>query len=133
MERIAHFLPNVETICLDTTGTPQLTFKMTTLKQPVPLSSLSDATIRLFAYALLLEEDYPAPLIAIKEPESGFDSPHLEKLLELIRRVIDFPRSLQLFISTHSPELFEGIPASSVWHLEKRADENIAERAGDRK
>ena len=133
LERIARFLPNVEAIFLDATSaeTPKLTFKMTGLRQPIPLASLPGATIRLFAYALLLEEDHPAPLIAIKEPESGFDQPHLENLLELIRRVIDFPRALQLFISTRTPELFETLPESAVWCLEKRANETFAERICD--
>ena len=134
LKRAARFLPNVDTIYLETTpdGVPKLTFRMIDLAHPIPLSSLSGATLRLFAYALLLEEDQPAPLIVFNEPECGFDPPHLEKFMELVRRVIDFSRSLQLFISTQTPELFETVPKSAVWSLEKRGSENIAERREDR-
>ena len=133
LERVARFLPNVEKIFVETPsdGTPKLTFKMHNLERPIPAALISEATLRLFVYAVLLEEDNPAPLIALREPESGFDQPHLEMLRELIRRVIDFPRFLQLFISTRTPELFEGVPASSVWHLERRDGENITARVCD--
>jgi predicted ATPase len=133
LERVTRFLPNVEEIFLNTTsdGTPKLTFKMLGLDRPIPMVLLPDATRRLLAYSLLMEEEDPVPLIVVKEPECGFDRPHLEKMNELIRRVIDFPRQLQLFLSTRTPELFETIPDSSVWYLEKRSGEHIAERACD--
>jgi len=134
LERVVKFLPNVEEIILDATDPdiPRLAFRMDDLVRPIPIAMLSDATVRLLALALLLEEDHPAPLIAIEEPENGFDGPHLQQWLQLVRRVIDFPRPLQLFVTTHSPELFETIPSSNVWFLEKRAGEHIAERACDR-
>ena len=134
LERVVRFLPNVEEVLIDTTDPdiPKLTFRMIDLVRPIPIAMLSDATVRLFAFALLLEENQSAPLVGIEEPEDGFDGPHLEQWLQLVRRVIDFPRPLQLFVTTHSPELFDTIPDSNVWFLEKRAGDTIAERACDR-
>ena len=131
LERTARFLPNVEAIFQEAppTGGLKLAFKMKDLERPVPMALLSEATLRLFAYALLLEEDEPAPLVVLKDPESGFDRPHLDQLCELIRRVIDFPRPVQLFVSTQFPELFEMVPPTSIWSLGKRSGEPVAERA----
>ena len=134
LDRIVKFLPNVEEIVLDATDPdiPKLAFKVDDLARPIPIAMLSDASVRLLAFALLLEEDNPAPLVAIEEPENGFDGPHLEQYLNLARRLIDFPRPLQLFVTTHSPEIFETISASNIWLLEKRAGEHIVERIGDK-
>ncbi len=134
LERVAKFLPNVEEIRLSASpeDKPWLHFKMIDGEHPIPMTLLSDATIRLFTFALLLEEDLPAPLVAIEEPENGFDRPHREKFLELVHRVVDFPRPLQLFLTTHDPELFAALPASTIWILDRPNGENVAERACDR-
>lgn len=120
LDRVATLLPEVEAIHLDgTPESPKLLFKLRRLERAIPAQLLSEMTFRLFVYAVLLEEDQPAPLVAIEEPENGFDKRHREKLLELLRRVVDFPRSFQLFLTTNDSLLETAIPEATVCRLDK--------------
>jgi predicted ATPase len=134
LERIAKFLPKVEKIELDRSDAekPKLAFKLKYLAQPVPITLLSAATIRLFTYSLLLEEDRPAPLVVIEEPENGLDTLHLTHLLNGFGRVIDFPRNMQLFTTSNRFEIAEALHPVNVWHFDQ--DDNghtFVERASD--
>lgn len=132
--RIASCIPNVEAIDLDRSNPekPTLAFKMHAVETPIPMTLLSAATIRMFSYTSLMEEDDPAPMIALEEPENGLDRLHCWKLTERIRRFDDFPRNSQLFATTHHPGMGDILHPAQVWILEKNRDgHTVIERACD--
>ena len=134
--RVSAIIPNVEQIILDDTNPdkPLLSFKLRDRDDPVPITQLSAATIRLFTYALLLEEDEPAPLTVIEEPENGLDREHRGKMLELFHhfRATPRPENPQIFVSTHHPAVVNGQHPSQVWIFEKDRDGfTVVERASD--
>jgi len=134
--RVAAVLPNVERIILDDTNPdkPLLSFHLSDRDNPVPITHLSAATIRLFTHALLLEEDEPAPLTIIEEPENGLDREHRIKMGEALNRFRETPRpdSPQVFVTTHHPAVVNGLHPSQVWVFEKdREGFTAVERASD--
>jgi predicted ATPase len=136
-QRIASLIPNVETILLDSAQAdqPRLAFLMSGMsetEQPVPMTHLSEGTIRLFAYAILLEEHDPAPLIILEEPENGLDWLHRMTLNDSIHRVFDDSQHSQLLMTTHHPDLADSLHPSQVWVFEKNQEGFTAvERASD--
>ena len=136
LSRVAAAIPNVEHILLDNSDPekPYLSFQLLERDNPVPITHLSSATIRLFTYALLLEEENPAPLIALEEPENSFDREHRGKIVETFRR---FEATLhqdtsQVFATSHHPAIANGLHPSKVWIFEKDRDGFTAvERASD--
>lgn len=132
--RIATRLPGVEAIRIERgrEEKPILSFKMDELPDPVPITLLSGATIRLFTYSVLMEEDDPASLIALEEPENGLDRLHCWKLSEQLQRFDRFPRGSQLFLATHHPGLADVLHPSQVWILQKNKEGfSVLERASD--
>jgi predicted ATPase len=133
-QRIATLIPNVETILIDSTQTdkPRLVFKMSGSQQPVPITLLSAGTIRYFAYIILLEENNPAPLIILEEPENGLDQVHCWKLLEQIHHVFDNSQNSQLLMTTHHSNIADSLYPSQVWFFEKNQEGfTVVERASD--
>ena len=136
LHRVAAVLPNVERIVVDDTDheKPKLSFHMWDRDNPVPITHLSAATIRLFTYALLLEEEEPAPLTIIEEPENGLDREHREKMIEVFNRFKETPQpeNPQVFTTSNHSAVVNGIHPSQVWIFEKDRDGFAAvERASD--
>jgi len=134
--RVAAILPNVEQILLDRTDSekPQLSFQMKDRAVPIPITHLSTATIRLFTYALLLEEESPPQLTIFEEPENGLDREHRGKFVETLNRFGTVPHleHPQVFANTHHPAVVNGLHPSQVWVLEKdREGFTAVERASD--
>jgi len=139
--RVAAVIPNVEKILLDDTNPdkPMLSFQLRDWNNPIPITQLSAATIRLFTYALLLGEETPAPLIVLEEPENGLDREHRNKLLEIFNRFsldrfedTTHPDTSQVFINTHHPAVANGLHPSQVWVFEKDQEGfTVVERASD--
>ena len=139
LKRVAGRIPNVDSILLDKTNPekPLLSFKMSDMERPVPITLLSDAAVRLFAYALLLEEDAPAPLIMLEEPENGLDHLHGWKLSELLVQKGNDPRpqadfATQLFVTSHDSGVADMLHPAQVWLFQKNIDGfTVVERASD--
>jgi len=134
--RVAAAIPNVEKILLDEIDPdkPMLSFQLRDRDNPVPITHLSSATIRLFTYALLLEEETPAPLVVLEEPENGLDREHRNKLLETLNRFAETPHPdiSQVFVNSHHPAVANGLHPSQVWVFEKdREGFTVVERASD--
>ena len=134
--RIAAAIPNVEKILHDDTDPdkPMISFQLRDRDNPVPITHLSAATIRLFTYLLLLEEEEPAPITMIEEPENGLDREYRGRMLDMFKRFQELPRQEfpQVFVSTHNPNIINDQHPSQVWVLEKDRDGFTAvERASD--
>ena len=70
LERIAGKIPDLERIDTQVTEDDRLLlrFKNKGFQDPIYARQVSDGTLKLFAYLLLLEDPEPAPLLCIKDP-----------------------------------------------------------------
>jgi len=90
---------------------------------------VSDGTIKMFAYLLLLYDPKPHPLLAIEEPENQL---YPELLYELIEEFRDYARrGGQLFVSTHSPDFLNGAKLEEIYWLVKKDGFTTIKRASD--
>jgi predicted ATPase len=95
-----------------------LRFQDGSFKDPFIARYVSDGTIKMFAYLVLLYDPKPHPLLAVEEPENQL-YPHL--LWELSEEFRDYAwRGGQVFVSTHSPEFLNGVELDEVFCLVKR-------------
>lgn len=66
---------------------------------------MSDGTLKLFAYYLLLHERNPRQLVFIEEPENGLYHQYLRALADEMVKNVGTGFSKELFVTTHSPFL----------------------------
>ena len=98
-------------------------------KDPFIARYVSDGTIKMFAYLVLLYDPKPHPLLAVEEPENQL---YPELLHELVEEFRDYARrGGQVFVSTHSPEFLNGVKLDEICWLVKRDGFTTARRASD--
>jgi predicted ATPase len=106
-----------------------LRFQDGSFKDPFIARYVSDGTIKMFAYLVLLYDPKPHPLLAVEEPENQL-YPHL--LHELIEEFRDYARrGGQVFVSTHSPEFLNGAALDEIYQLVKRDGFTTVRRVSD--
>lgn len=88
-------------------------------QEPFYSPQMSDGTLKLFAYYLLLHEKNPRQLVFIEEPENGLYHHYLGKLAEEMKRSVGSGYTKQLFITTHSPFFVNALYPDDVWVLSK--------------
>jgi predicted ATPase len=86
------------------------------------VSQMSDGTLKLVAYLLLLGDPQPPPLICFEEPENGLYHRLLGAFVEEIRLHAGEAGGAQFFITTHQPYLVDALNPHEVWILDKGAD-----------
>lgn len=91
-------------------------------KRPFYASEMSDGTLKLVAYMILLADPDPPPLVCFEEPENGLYHKLLETFIDEIRRHTVKETGSQYFITTHQPYLVDALRPEEVWILEKGAD-----------
>ncbi len=90
---------------------------------PFYAQQMSDGTLKLFAYMLLLEDPDPAPFICIEEPENGLYHKLLEALAQEFRsHATGMKHEPQLFVTTHQPYFVDSLTPEETWILEKGED-----------
>ncbi len=129
MKRRVPGIENVEPI-LTEDGRLLLGFKDRSFKQPFVDRYVSDGTIKMFAYLILLNDPNPHPLLCVEEPENQLYPGLLHELAEEFR---DYARrGGQVFVSTHSPDFLNAVRLEEVFWLARGGD-GYAQvyRAGD--
>ncbi|WP_390624707.1 AAA family ATPase [Anthocerotibacter panamensis] len=106
-----------------------LRFQDGAFKDPFIARFVSDGTIKMFAYLLLLHDPSPHPLLAIEEPENQLYPDLLIQLAEEFRMYAK--RGGQVFISTHSPDFVNGIKLEELFWLTKKDGFTQVTRAAD--
>lgn len=91
-------------------------------KKPFYSQKMSDGTLKLFAYYLLMYEKDARPLVFIEEPENGLYHKYLADLALQMKNSIKGTYSKQLFVTTHSPFFVNALSPEEVWVLEKKED-----------
>ena len=95
-----------------------LRFQDGSFKDPFIARYVSDGTIKMFAYLVLLYDPKPHPLLAVEEPENQL---YPELLHELVEEFRDYARrGGQVFVSTHSPEFLNGTKLDEIYWLVKQ-------------
>ncbi len=94
-----------------------LKFQDQNFKDPFVARYVSDGTIKMFAYMLLLHDPEPHPLLCIEEPENFLHPDLLLQLCEEIREYAE--RGGQVFVSSHSPDFVNGLKIDELFFLIK--------------
>jgi predicted ATPase len=106
-----------------------LRFRDGTFKTPFLDRYVSDGTIKMFAYLVLLHDPKPHPLLCIEEPENQLYPTLMSELAEEFR---DYSRrGGQVMVSTHSPDLLNAIRLEEVYWLVKSGGVSAIRRAAD--
>lgn len=95
-----------------------LRFQDGSFRDPFIARYVSDGTIKMFAYLVLLYDPKPHPLLAIEEPENQLYPQLLQELAEEFRAYAE--RGGQVFVSTHSPDFLNGTQLDEIFWLVKR-------------
>ncbi len=125
LEQISNKIPGIERISTEKTpdGRLLLQFNDRGFTDPFYSQKMSDGTLKVFAYLLLLEDPSPSPFICIEEPENGLYHKLLETLVAEFRVNATGRKSdSQIFLTTHQPYLVDALEPSEVWVLEKGDD-----------
>ncbi len=106
-----------------------LRFRDGTFTTPFLDRYVSDGTIKMFAYLVLLHDPKPHPLLCIEEPENQLYPTLMSELAEEFR---DYARrGGQVMVSTHSPDLLNAVRLEEVLWLVKKDGLSQIRRAQD--
>ncbi len=122
---IADRIPGIDKIDTEKTndGRLLLRFNDKGFQDPFYAQQMSDGTLKVFAYLLLLEDPDPPPFLCIEEPENGLYHKLLETLTSEFREhASGHRRGSQVFVTTHQPYFVDALNPKEVWVLEKGED-----------
>lgn len=104
-----------------------LRFQDGSFTDPFIARYVSDGTIKMFAYLVLLYDPKPHPLLAIEEPENQL---YPDLMYELVEEFRDYARrGGQVFVSTHSPDFLNGVQLNEICWLVKENGFTTVQRA----
>ncbi len=106
-----------------------LRFQDGSFKTPFLDRYVSDGTIKMFAYLVLLHDPRPHPLLCVEEPENQLYPQLMGELAEEFRSYAN--RGGQVFVSTHSPDFLNAIELDEACWLVKRDGCTEIHRAKD--
>lgn len=120
LEKMKRRVPGIGTIAPEPTADGRLLLKFQdgSFKDPFIDRYVSDGTIKMFAYLVLLHDPVPHPLLCVEEPENQLYPMLLPELAEEFREYA--LRGGQVFVSTHSPDFLNAIELDEVFWLVKK-------------
>lgn len=131
IERLKRRVPgigNVEPKLTDE-GRVLLRFQDGVFKDPFLIRNVSDGTVKMLAYLMLLHDPSPHPLLCVEEPENQLYPRLLPELTEEFR---DYARrGGQVMVSTHSPDFLNACDLDEVFWLAKENGHTRALRASE--
>lgn len=122
LNKISSKIPGINEIKTEKSpdGRLLLRFNDRGFQDPFYSQQMSDGTLKIFAYLLLLEDPSPPPFICIEEPENGLYHKLLETLAQEFREHATGRKGgSQIFITTHQPYFVDALQPEEVWVLEK--------------
>jgi predicted ATPase len=99
-------------------------------KDPFLDSNVSDGTIKMFSYLVLLEDSKPHPILCVEEPENQLYPDLMTVLAEEFAGYAQ--RGGQVFVSSHSPDFLNATPLESIFWLEKTSGFTTVHRAAEK-
>lgn len=126
LQQIAKKIPGIQRISTDKTADGRLLLQFYAMgfdDKPFFAQQMSDGTLKVFAYLLLLASPNPVPLLCIEEPENGLYHKLLETLAQEFREYATGKKNAsQIFVTTHQPYFVDNLQPEEVWILEKGGD-----------
>lgn len=130
-DKLAQRVPGVSNVEAKTTeeGRVLLKFKDGQFEDPFLSRFVSDGTIKMLAYLVLLHDPKPYSLLCVEEPENQLYPKLLPELTEEFR---DYARrGGQVFVSTHSPDFLNAARLEEVFWLVKEKGYTKVHRAAN--
>ena len=130
IKKMRQHIPGIGTVEAAETqdGYIVLRFQDGGFRNPFSAKYVSDGTIRLFMYLVLLYDPQRHALLCVEEPENQL---YPELLPELAEEFLNYSIDEQVFVSTHSPEFLNAVPLDSIYCLEKINGYTVIKRARD--
>lgn len=126
LNKISEKIPGLQRIETETSSDGRLLLKFYAQgfgDAPFYAQQMSDGTLKIFTYLLLLEDPEPHSFICIEEPENGLYHKLLALLASEFRRFAsEKKKNSQIFITTHQPYFLNALEPEEVWILEKQKD-----------
>lgn len=122
LEAMRQRVPGVNQITTQDTvdGRLVLQFGNGIFKDPFIDRFVSDGTLKMFAYLVLLHDPRPHPFLCVEEPENQLYPRLLPELAEEFRTYSR--KGGQVMVSTHSPDFLNATEVGEVFWLEKGED-----------
>ncbi|MEM9290689.1 MAG: AAA family ATPase [Acidobacteriota bacterium] len=132
LERLARRVPGIEKVESKVTeqGRVLLQFQDGAFEDPFLARFVSDGTIKMLAYLVLLHDPQPHPLLCVEEPENQLYPMLLWELAEEFRAYAR-RRGSQVFVSTHSPDFLNAVELQEAFWLVKENGVTTFRRASD--
>ena len=121
LQRIGDKIPGVQQIKAVTERDKRLVleFYAEGYKEPFFQQDMSDGTLKMLAYLMLMEDPAPAPLVGIEEPENGLHHQLLSALAQEFKEFASQSKGPQVLITTHAPHFVDALAPEEVWILDK--------------
>lgn len=131
LERLKGCIPGITHVDAKTTeeGRVLLKFQDGSFEDPFLARYVSDGTIKMLAYLVLLYDPSPHPLLCVEEPENQLYPSLLWDLAEEFRTYAE--RGGQVFVSTHSPDFLNAVQIDEVFWLVKVGGYTQIKRASE--
>ena len=119
LDKLRHRVPGVTSVEAKTTeeGRVLLKFQDGAFEDPILARYVSDGTIKMLAYLVLLYDPSPHPLLCVEEPENQLYPSLLWDLAEEFRAYAH--HGGQVFVTTHSPDFLNAVQLEEVFWLVK--------------
>lgn len=119
LQRMKERVPGISQVKAKNTedGRLILKFQEEAFKDPFIDRYVSDGTMKMFGYLLLLFDPKPHPLLCVEEPENQLYPSLLHEVAEEFASYAH--RGGQVFVSTHSPDFLNAVPLESIFWLTK--------------
>jgi len=133
LQKLTERVPGITSVDSKTTeeGRVLLRFQDGAFEDPFLARYVSDGTIKMFAYLVLLYDPEPHPLLCVEEPENQLYPNLLWELAEEFRAYAE--RGGQVFVSSHSPDFLNAVKLEEVYWLVKEQGRTKIVRARDDK
>jgi predicted ATPase len=133
LNKMKQRVPGINSVTAESTvdGRIVLRFQDGSFKDPFIANYVSDGTIKMFAYLILLHDPNPHPLLCIEEPENQLYPSLLVELIDEFRQYSK--KGGQVFVSSHSPDLLNGAIPEEVFWLVKDQGYTKIDRASNHK
>ena len=131
IEKMKERVPGIESVEAQETedGYVVLRFQDGKFENPFSAKFVSDGTIKMFTYLVLLHDPEQHALLCIEEPENQLYPELLEELAEEFR--IYANTGGQVFVSTHSPDFLNSVRLEEIYILEKENGFTEIHKASD--
>ncbi len=129
--KLAERVPGIGSVTAKTTDEGRVLLKFQdssfTSTDPFLARHVSDGTIKMLAYLVLLYDPRPFPLLCVEEPENQLYPRLLAELAEEFRAYAG--RGGQVFVSTHSPDFLNATELDEVFWIVKQGGYSTIQRA----